>query len=371
MLDTSPVTPARLRRLESAVASLLQTQLDVVLLPSEALLPLEAAARGLGRTGVSALNIITSPFGAAFGRWLREAGATVVDIEAVPGQAVNPEAIARALGDRPQVSLVSFVHVEAVSGVRNDAAAIAALARRHGALVVLDAVASMGAHELRLDDWGIDIAVIGPQKALAGSAGISMAAVSDRAWQAMSDNPAAPRGSALSLLDRSDQWVDSDERAMRGMPSRFEIIALEAAVDRIATEGLPGVQNRHRAAAAASRSGARALGLRPFASDADAACVVTTLAAPEGADARSVVQQTRAFRPAAAVSAGFGVLACRVIRIDHTGRRARLTTVLDALEAIGVALGQMSHLHGSISGALQAAEEAWTAERARVLVERT
>ena len=287
LLDPPPIAPFRLERLERAVASLLKTRLDIVLPQAEAVLPLEAAARGLGRKGIAALNLDTSPYGATIGRWLRQTGATVIGLEAAPHEPVAPEAVEKALQANPEISMVSFVHVEAASAVRNDARAITALARDHGALVLIDVVASTGAHEVCLDDWGVDVAVIGPQKALAGPAGISIAAVSARAWEAMSDNPGAPRGSALSLLDWKQNWLDSDKSVIPGTPSPLEILALEAAVERVVAEGLESVQRRHRASAAASRSGARALGLTPYASDADAAVVATTLAAPPGTDARA------------------------------------------------------------------------------------
>ena len=367
LLDPPPIPAVRFERLERAVASLLQTRLDVVLPQAEAVLPLEAAARGLGRTGATALNLNTTPYGTSIGRWLRQAGATVIGIETEPHQAVAPEAVERALRTNPEISMVSFVHVEAASGVRNDAPAITALAREHGALVLIDVVASTGAHEVQLDDWGADVAVIGPQKALAGPAGISIAAVSGRAWRAMSDNPVAPRGSLLSLLDWKEQWVDSDKSMIPGTPSPLEILALEAAVDRVLVEGLQRVRQRHRASAAASRSGARALGLTPYASDADAAVVATTLVAPSGIDARTLVERARTDRHVA-LSPGFGELAGTVVRIDHTGQRARLAVVLDALEALGVALTSSSELHGPVPAALEAAEQAWSAEEARSLV---
>ncbi len=366
LLDPQPVSPARLQRLEATIASLLQTRLDVVLAQGEAVLPLEAAARAVGRIGVVALNLTTGPYGAAIGRWLCEAGATVIGIEAEPRKAVEPEEVERTLRTHPEISVVSFVHVEAASGVRNDAEAIAGLARESGALVVLDVVASVGAHEVRLDDWGIDIAVIGPQKALAGPSGISIAALSGRAWQTMRDNPGAPRGSVLSLLDWKDRWVGSARSTVPRTPSPLEILALEAAVERVLAEGLQSVQRRHRASATASRCGARALGLAPFVSDADAAVVATTLAAPPGIDARSLVERARADRPVA-VSSGFGELARTVVRIDHTGQRARLSVVLEALEALGTALSGSSQLHGSIPSALATAERAWSAEEARSL----
>jgi aspartate aminotransferase-like enzyme len=364
LLDPLPIPPARFERLERAIACMLQTRLDVVLPQAEAVLPLEAAARGLGRVGVTALNLDTIPYGAAIGQWLRQAGATVIGIGTEPGEAVAPEAVETALRANPEISMISFVHVEAASGVRNDAPAITALAREHGAKVLIDVVASTGAHEVRLDDWGADVAVIGPQKALAGPAGISIAAVSGRAWRAMSDNPGAPRHSVLSLLDWKEQWVDSDKSIIPGTPSPLEILALEAAVERVRAEGLGHVQQRHRASAAASRSGARALGLTPFARDTDAAVVATTLVAPPGIDARALVEHARADHHVA-LSSGFGSLAGTVLRIDHTGQRARLSVVLDALQALGKALKSSSELNGSIPAALQAAEQAWSAEEAR------
>jgi aspartate aminotransferase-like enzyme len=364
LLDPVAIPPARFEQLGRAVATLLETGLDVVLPQAEAVLPLEAAARGLGRVGVAALNLETSPYGTTIGRWLRQAGATVTGIAPEPRRAVEPEAVERALRANPEISLVSFVHVEAASGVRNDAPAIISLAREHGALVLIDVVASIGAHEVHLDDWDVDVAVIGPQKALAGPAGISIAAVSGRAWRAMSDNPAAPRGSVLSLLDWKEHWVDSDRSVIPATAVPLEILALEAAVERVLAEGLPSVQRRHRCSAAASRAGARALGLTSYAPDTEAAVVATTLAAPSGTDARVLVERARTDRPVA-LSAGFGPLAPTMLRIDHTGQRARLDVVLSAVEALASALNGTPPAKGLVPEALDAAERAWSAAEAR------
>ena len=107
-----------------------------------------------------------------------------------------------------------------------------------------------------------------------------------------------------------------------------------------------------------------ALGLTPYTNDADAAVVATTLVAPSGIDVRALVERARADHDVA-LSSGFGSLADTVLRIDHTGQRARLTIVLDALQALGEALKGSSELNGSIPAALQAAEQAWSAEEAR------
>jgi aspartate aminotransferase-like enzyme len=364
LLDPAAIPAARFEQLGRSVAALLETRLDVVLPQAEAVLPLEAAARGLGRVGVAVLNLETSPYGTAVGRWLRQTGASVTAIAPQPRRGVEPEEVERALRANPEISLVSFVHVEAASGVRNDAPAIASLAREHGALVLIDVVASTGAHEVRLDDWDVDVAVVGPQKALAGPAGISIAAVSGRAWRAMSDNPAAPRGSVLSLLDWKERWLDSDRSVIPSTAVPLEILALEAAVERVLAEGLTGVQRRHRCSAAASRAGARALGLTPYVPDAEAAVVATTLEAPPGTDARHLVERARAERPVA-LSAGHGSLAPTVLRIDHTGQRARLDVVLSALEALAGALNSPPVTTGRVREVLEVAERAWSTEEAR------
>ena len=101
------------------------------------------------------------------------------------------EAFASALDATPGVNLVSLVHAESASGILNPLPEIARLAKARGAVVVLDAVASFGGHELDIDGLGIDIAVIGPQKALAGSSGLSAVSVSEKAWRLI-DRPDAP-----------------------------------------------------------------------------------------------------------------------------------------------------------------------------------
>jgi aspartate aminotransferase-like enzyme len=358
LLDPRPITAQRFYALGNSVAKLLTTRHDVLLPQAEAVLPLEAAARSVARPGTTALNIVTSPYGRSFGRWLREGGTDVVELEAPIGRAIDPDLVRQTLESRPDISIVSFVHVEAISGVRNDAELISAMAHERGAIVILDAVASVGAHEVPIDKWGIDITVLAPQKALAGPAGISIAVVNERAWSVLADSPIAPRGTILSLLDWKENWLDTDRSVVPTILAPLEVLALEATIERVSNEGLAAVIRRHEAAAAASRAGARALGLTPFVDDADAAVIVTTLRTPEGTDATLLVREIKQHGDVA-VSAGFGELSHDVIRIDHTGERARLdvvTAVLRKLDAV------INHECGDavIASALEAAEQAWS-----------
>ena len=197
---------------------LLGTTHDVVFVQAEAILALEAAATSLARPGLIALNIVTSPYGGYFGHWLRLGGAKVHDVAAAGGQPITVAAVAQALAALPQVDLVAMVHAETSSGILNPLPEIAALARAHGALLVVDAVASFCGHALDVDGLGIDVCVTGPQKALGGPAGLSMVTVSAAAWEAMSE-AGTPSPSNLSLPDIKRNWLDSGRGAVPGMPS--------------------------------------------------------------------------------------------------------------------------------------------------------
>ncbi|WP_052866217.1 pyridoxal-phosphate-dependent aminotransferase family protein [Streptomyces niger] len=362
LLDLPPLTAAHFARVEDKVAALMGTEADVVTMQGEALLPLEACIRSAVRPGSTALNIITGPYGETFGGWLRSCGAEVVTISAPFTGAVSPQQVANALRENPAIDFVSLVHAEAATGNTNPVAEIGAVVREHGALLMLDAVASVGAEPLRTDEWGVDLCVIGGQKALAGPAGVSVASVSARAWERIAANEQAPRRSYLSLLDWKDRWIDGGRTALPHAPAQLEMLALEQAVDRVAAEGLDAVITRHRAAAAATRAGVRALGsLTPYVlRDEDAAPAATTLRAPEALDAREVVAAALAADGGVPLQAAAGALATEMIRLNHYGRAADRGVVLAALSALAAGLRTLG-AEPDTAAATKAAESAWNA----------
>ncbi|SDP44888.1 aspartate aminotransferase [Nakamurella panacisegetis] len=337
LLDLEVVGPSGVVAAEAALANLLGTTHDVLLVQAEAIVALEATAKGLGRPGVRALNVVTGPYGALFGRWLAATGAAVTTLEVPFHRAVTAADVAAVLAS-DRFDLVALVHAEAATGSANPLDEIAPLVVANGALLVVDAVASIGGHPVTPDEWGADVVVIGAQKALAGPAGVSALSISPRAWAAMAGNPGAPRESILSLLDLRDGWLRSDRAALLGTPSSLETTALNQALARVEQEGLGSVISRHRAAAAASRAGLRQLGLTPWIADDHAAATVVTTFAGTG----SIADLVTAARAAGArfVTAAPGVLASTTGRINHTGRAADLDTVLDELRALGDTLGR-------------------------------
>ncbi|MEU6142044.1 aminotransferase class V-fold PLP-dependent enzyme [Streptomyces sp. NPDC047081] len=338
-LDLAPLSAARFAEIEDRVARLLDTRQDVVIMQGEALLPLEGAIRGTAGPGSTALNVITGPYGQTFGNWLRDCGATVIDLSVPFHTAVTAEQVREAFAEHPEIDFVSLVHAEAATGNTNPVAEIGEVVREHGALFYLDAVASIGAEPVLPDAWGVDLCVIGAQKAMGGPAGVSAVSVSSRAWARMAANPRAPRRSYLSLLDWKERWVDGGRKALLHAPAQLEMLALEACVERIEAVGLEAVMGRHRAAAEAARAGAPGAGFEPFVYEArEAAPVATTLRAPSGVVASELVARALERDPALPLAAGGGALAKEMIRVNHYGVDARVDVVEACLAALGEAL---------------------------------
>ncbi|MFH0521182.1 pyridoxal-phosphate-dependent aminotransferase family protein [Streptomyces sp. M41] len=360
LLDLAPLGAARFAAIEDRVARLLGTRQDVVIMQGEALLPLEGAIRGAAGPGTTALNVITGPYGQTFGDWLRDCGASVIDLAVPFHTAVTAEQIRAAFAEHPEIDFVSLVHAEAATGNTNPVAEIGEVVRAHGALFYLDAVASIAAEPVLPDEWGVDLCVIGAQKAMGGPAGVSAVSVSERAWGRMAANPRAPRRSYLSLLDWKERWIDGGRRALLHAPAQLEMLALEACVERIEADGPDAVMARHRGAARATRAGARALGggLEPYVYEArDAAPVATTLRVPSGVVASEVVARALADEPGLPLAAGGGGLAGEMIRVNHYGADASVGVVRGCVAALGAVLAGQG-LAVDVAGALRAVDTA-------------
>src|SRR5580658_9338065 len=124
---------------------------SLFVLQGEAMIPLEAVARSIGRPGSRALNIVTGPYGEGFGQWLTEQGVEVENLRVPFNRAVRIDDVEDALENGNHFDLLSVVHAEAATGATNPLQQIASLARSKGALSVVDAVASVGADPLEID----------------------------------------------------------------------------------------------------------------------------------------------------------------------------------------------------------------------------
>jgi pyridoxamine--pyruvate transaminase len=329
-----PAFLARYRNTERKLREVFRTGNDILLMQGEAILGLEAAARGLVHPGTPVLNLVQGVFGKGMGYWLKDFGAELHELEVPYNDAVDPGAVGAYLDAHPEIALVTVVHSETPSGTFCDVAAIGPIAREHGALTLVDCVSSLGGMRFDADDWQLDVCVAGAQKCLGGPPGMTLMSVSDAAWERIAANPAAPRSSYLSMLDWKEQWLENDKFPFT--PSVGELHGVEAAVDELLEEGLDASIERHARAAAACRAGVRALGvdLWPRSDDIAADCV-TAIAVPDGLTDIEVRAHCRE-RYGVMLSAGQG--AGNLVRIGHMATSARGLYPAIGLAALGQTL---------------------------------
>jgi pyridoxamine--pyruvate transaminase len=327
------------------------TSHEIILMQGEAVLGLEAAARAVVRPGMACLNLVSGVFGKGFGYWLDAIGADLREIEVPYNEAIDPAAVEAYLEAHPEIEMVSVVHSETPSGTLNPVAELGPIARAHGAVTIIDVVSSFGGIELRPEEWQLDLLVAGPQKCLGGPPGMSLMAVSPHAWALIDRNPAAPRGSFLSMLDWREQWHGSGKFPFT--PSVSDLNGVEAAADRLLLEGLDASIARHARVARACRAGVRAMGLRVWAArDEIAAACVTSIAVPDGLTDVGVRDHVRN-RYRVQLSAGQG--AGNIIRIGHMGDTARPMYPIVGLAALGrglLDLGQQVDVGAGVEAAL-------------------
>lgn len=340
------------RRTQTKAAELLRTRNDVLIMQGEAIAALEGAIRSLAMPGMKVLNLVQGVFGKGTGYWLKDIGAEVHEIEVGYNDAVSPEAVEEFLRENPDTGLVTMVHCETPSGTMGDCAKFGPIAKKYGALTMVDAVSSVGASEFLTDDWGIDIAVVGGQKCLAGPTGVSIASVSDAAWEHMAKNPHAPRATYISLLDWKEKWLD--QGSFPFTPAVTEMYGLEAAIDQVLEEGLDAVIARHHRVAAAARAGVRAMGLELWAADDSfAAPCVTAVKLPDSLNDLEVRAHIRE-KYGVMMSTGQG--AGNLVRIAHMGPSANIMYLMMSLTALGQSLRDLG-LDVNVGAGVEAALE--------------
>jgi pyridoxamine--pyruvate transaminase len=319
------------RRTERKVAEIFLTKNDVLLMQGEAVLGLEAAARGLVMPGTHVLNLVSGIFGKGMGYWLKDFGAELHELEVPYNDSVDPADVERYLGEHPEIDLLTVVHSETPSGTLHDLSAIGPIAHAHGVMTIVDCVSSIGGIEFRTDDWQVDIAVAAAQKCLGGPPGITLMSVNDAAWERMRANPSAPRASFLSMLDWKEQWIDGEKFPFT--PSVVDMHGVEACCAELLEEGLDVSIARHSLAAQACRAGVRAMGLElwPRSEGVTADCV-TAIAVPDGLTDVQVRGHCRE-RYGVMISGGQG--AGNLVRIGHMGPTASSMYPVAGLAAAG------------------------------------
>lgn len=307
-----------------------------VILHGEPVLGLEAAAASLITPQDTVLNLASGVYGKGFGYWAKRYSPNLLEIETAYNDAIDPQAVRDMLAKHPEISVVSVCHHDTPSGTINPIDEIGAIVADHGAYLIVDAVSSFGGMKTHPEDCRADIYITGPNKCLGAPPGLTMAGISDRAWEKMKANPAAPRASMLSILDWENAW--SREKPFPFTPSVSEVHGLDVALDLYLAEGPEAVWARHALTSKATRAGLRAMGLEIWAArDAIASPTTTAVRTPEGIDEAKLRKDVRA-RYGVVLSSGRGETLGKLTRIGHMGPTAQPIYAIAALSALGGAL---------------------------------
>jgi len=262
-------------------------------------------------------------------------GAHVIPVEQAWGTPVDVERVANA---HPSPAIIAAVHAETSTGVRSD---IAALGQAKGdALLLVDAVTSLGGIEVLTDEWGIDIGYAGTQKCLGVAPGLAPFTINDRAFARRVERPHSWYLDLGLLGGYVGEVAGSAEgRTYHHTAPVAMVQSLHAGLGCILEEGLETVIKRHQAAGDLLQDGLQARGLELFAQEGSRLPELTTVKVPDGIDAAAV--RTRLLdRHGIEIGAGVGAFADSVWRIGLMGPTAHPDCVAMLLEAFDEVLGR-------------------------------
>lgn len=356
-----PVFGEVMRDVLDGLHEIFQTRNDIIPIVTSGTGGLEASIVNFLSPGDRVLSVSNGRFAERYAEIAERFGVRVDRVTAEWGRPVPPDAIADHLraDARREYRAVFVTQSETSTGVHNDVAAVRAVIGDHPALLMVDAISSLGAIPLETDAWGVDVVITGSQKALMSPPGMAFLSVSDRAWAA-AERSTTPRFYLDLVRGRAEVRKPNPSTPFTAAVTVG--YAVQAAVGLIRREGLAQVYERHRRMARLVRAGVRGMGLRPFVDDAYAVHTVTTLCLPNGADARKVVAHARD-RYEVLLGGGMGKLEQQIVRIGHLGY-TRTEWLLGGLEALGRSLADLGHPVDTPAG-LAAARDALEASARR------
>ena len=343
--DFKPIYTSCLTRLREVF----RTQQDVLLYTASGTGAFESAVANLVSPGEPHLVVSAGNFGERWAAMTAVYGADVDHLRYAWGETPDPDDVRARLGERA-AKAVWLVHSETSTGVVADIQTLAAAAKESGALVVVDAISSLGAVPCETDAWGLDVVVSGSQKALMTPPGLGLCAVSEAALAATGSSP-------RFYFD----W-ERTRKAQAKLDAAFTpavslVAGLDVALGLLLEEGLDAAFDRHVRLGRAARAGSKAMGLELFSPDDDRSAVVTAVRAPEGIDAADVVKGLRD-RFGMTIAGGQGELQGKIFRLGHIGwfDVFDITTMLAAVESVLADLGAEIERGVAVTAALEAYE---------------
>jgi aspartate aminotransferase-like enzyme len=308
---------------------LYQTTNELLLLTASGTGTMEAGIINFFSPGDRVLVIHNGKFGE---RWVlvsKAFGLDVVEVTAPWGQPINPADVQAALtaDSAKAIKGVIITHSETSTGVINDLETINKHVKAHGALIIVDAVTSMGATNVPIDDWGLDVVCSGSQKGFMVPPGMGFVAVSAKAWE------------AYKTAKIPKFYLDLGKYRKDGAPftpSVNLIFALQASLAMMKKEGLENIFARHHRHRDACRAAVKAMGLELYAPDGHGSPAITAVATPLAEEIRKVMKKKYDI----VLAGGQDHLSGQVFRIGHLG----FVCDRDILSALAALEGTLAEL---------------------------
>lgn len=299
---------------------------------------LEAAVANVLSPGDRVLALSCGHFGERFAAAASTFGADVVKVEAEWGRAIDPQQVADAVRRHPGIKAVLVTHNETSTGIANDLRAIAEAVRPSGALLLVDAVSSLGAIDLRTEAWGLDVVVSASQKALMAPPGMVFVSVSPRAWDAVKTSRMPKHYFSFT---QARAQLGATHAFTPFTPAVSVVFALRVSVAMILETGVDAHIAHHRRLAQLTREGISALGLELFADPAHASDAVTAVRVPHGIETPDLLRRLLT-QHGVALAGGQGPLEKIIFRIGHMGY-VQPEQIIAALAALRRVLSDMGH----------------------------
>lgn len=330
-----------------------RTDGDVLVFASSGSGVMESAIANLCRPGDRVLTVSAGHFGERWGQIARAYGCDLLELQYEWGETPSADDLASRLDELGGVELVLLTQSETSTGVVADLRALATVASEAGALVVADAISSLGAVPLETEAWGVDVVCSASQKALMTPPGLGFVSISPAAWER-----AGRGGSPRFYFDWERARKAHEQQTASFTPAVSLLVGLDVALGLLLDEGLEAVFERHARLGRACREGAKAMGLELFSPDGESSAVVTAIRAPEGTSSSELVAQLRD-RHGITLADGQGRLKGRIFRIGHIGYYDvfDITTALAGVELALAENGVDIEPGIAVTRALQAFEE--------------
>lgn len=290
-----------------------QTEHDVLIFASSITGAFEGALENLFSPGDTILIANNGYFGRRWVQMSRAFGLEVIELAYDWGQPVDNNEVTNALASNPEIKGAICVHCETSTGIVNNVRGFAEAAKN--VLSIVDAASSLGACELRTDEWGIDVVVAGSQKALMSPPGLAFVSVSERAWRM---HKASKMARYYFDWTETKQAYETECPRTPWTPAISLINQLDVALKQLLAEGLENVFWRHILLGRSAREGIKGMGLQLFVPDEDRSAAVTTVWAPKSINADDLVhllEHTHGIQ----VAGGQGPVKGKIFRIGHCG----------------------------------------------------